>query len=306
MTKSKSASRQRSTNSEKGRARAEIPDERIASIIAKTLAIDETAAIDGLLPLYRVIKAIFKPKVLSPENMPDGPVMFVSNHSTLAMDGLVLGPLIHQEFRRFPRGMGDDFLFANPQLAKLFTRLGGVLGHEKVCSALMENGKDMLVFPGGAHEANKPVRNRYTLQWKERTGFIRLAAQHGYTIVPLGMVGPDEWFDRYVEPEDFYNTAFGKMLIKFGVPKEMTHPDITPPLIKGLLGTPLPKPVRCYLGIGKPLDLSEYEGETLTPTRQKKLRQKVSDELETTIASLLLVQAQEKSEQGLIRRMLTL
>ena len=306
MATAENKSNRNSSKKRSGRTRPETNREAINQMVEKTLQIDEAEAIRAWRPLYQVIKTLFKPKVYNHDQLPDAPVMFVSNHSTLAMDGFVLGPLIHQELDRFPRAMGDDFLFAQPKLADFLIRLGGVLGHQDVCDALMENGKDIMVFPGGAHEANKPVRNRYTLQWKERTGFIRLAAKHGYTIVPLALVGPDEWYDRYVEPEDFYDTALGKLLIRLGMPEEMTHPDITPPLIKGMLGTPFPKPVRCYMGVGQPLDLSEYQGEELTNKRQQKLRQKVADELEGMIAELLLIQAQEKNNQGLLRRILSL
>lgn len=32
----------------------------------------------------------------------------------------------------------------------------------------------------------------YTLFWKERTGFARMAIQHGYSIVPVASVGLEE------------------------------------------------------------------------------------------------------------------
>lgn len=288
-----------------GRKRPKFDDSYIQNIIDTSLAIDESVNNKNLKRAYPIIKLLFNPRIIDAENLPKQPVMFVGNHSTLAFDGSIFGPIMSHHFNRFIRGLGDEFLFTNPKISNLASRAGAVLGNEKVCSALMEAGKDLLVYPGGAHEANKPVEDRYTLKWKERTGFIRLAAKHGYTIVPIGMVGPDEWFDRYLEPKDFSGSTLGRMLKQFGVPEHLMHPDISPPIIKGMFGTFFPKPKLVYLGFGKPLDLTKYKDTELTTAVQKRLRNTVASNLETTISKLLLQQAQEKGKTSLARRILS-
>ncbi len=294
------------TKKQAGRSRMQLDEGFLERIVDQTVNADESKIMDFSRRYYPLIKLMFNPQVIGSENLPKKPALFVSNHSTLALDGFFLGPILHQEFGICARGLGDDFLFRKEGLAELLIGIGGTLGHEQVCTALMENKKSMIVFPGGAHEANKPVKDRYTLRWKERSGFIRLAAKHGYTIVPLAMVGPDEWFDRYIEPEDFYETRLGKMLISMGVPEAMRHPDVTPPIIKGLFGTAIPRPIQSYLGIGKPLDLSEYQGMDLDKKTQMRLRKKVADQVESTIADLLVMQAQQKESAGFIRKLLTI
>ena len=42
----------------------------------------------------------------------------------------------------------------------------------------------------------------YRLVWKQRTGFARLAIEHGYDIIPFGSVGPDEAFDILFDAND--------------------------------------------------------------------------------------------------------
>ena len=37
---------------------------------------------------------------------------------------------------------------------------------------------------------------------RQRYGFVRMAALHGYNITPFGLVGPDDWFDHVVEGKD--------------------------------------------------------------------------------------------------------
>src|SRR5690606_4256019 len=155
-----------------------------------------------------LIKHLFDPVVTGADNLPVQPCLFVGNHSLFALDGAVLTPLFVKELNRFPRGMGDKFLFGNRHVAELLLANGLVMGHPQVCTALMKAQKDILVFPGGAHEAVKPANRMYQLQWKERLGFVKLAAMHGYTIMPFGLVGPDEFYGHLVEGQDLANSLF--------------------------------------------------------------------------------------------------
>lgn len=255
---------------------------------------------------YRAVKTLFNPVVIGEENLPDKPCLFVGNHSLFALDGWVLGPIFLRELGRFPRSMGDRFLFANDKIGDVILRAGGVMGHPDVCAVLMENGHDLLVFPGGAHEAVKPARDMYELQWKERYGFVKLAAKHGYTIMPFGMVGPDEFYGHLIEGEDLPDSALGQLLKRLGVINENTRPDMLPPIPVGALGTLLPKPQRCYIGLGEPIDLASMKGKAPTKRQQQKIRGQVAEQIETQLAELLFARAQNRGNDGLIRRLLTI
>ncbi|KAA1188176.1 acyltransferase family protein [Pseudohalioglobus sediminis] len=255
---------------------------------------------------YRAIKTLFDPVILGEENLPDGPCLFVGNHSLFALDGWVLGPMLLRELDRFPRAMGDKFLFANPRVGDLILRTGGVMGHPDVCAALMEDGQDLLVFPGGAHEAVKAKRDIYELQWRERYGFVKLAARHGYTIMPFGMIGPDEFYGHLLEGEDLPDSPIGSLLKRLGVLNENTRRDMLPPIPAGALGTLFPKPQRCYIGFGEPVDLSAMQGKTPTKRQQQRIRSQVAEQIETQLAELLFVRAQNRGREGLLRRLLTI
>ena len=255
---------------------------------------------------YRAVNALFKPVVMGAENLPDKPCLFVGNHSLFALDGWVLAPVFLRELGRFPRAMGDRFLFANQKIGNAILRSGGVMGHPEVCTALMEAGHDLLVFPGGAHEAVKPARDIYELQWKERYGFVKLAARQGYTIMPFGMVGPDEFYGHLMEGEDLPGSALGQLLTRMGVLNENTRPDMLPPIPVGALGTLFPKPQRCYIGLGEPIDLSSMKGKTPTKRQQQKIRAEVAEQIETQLAELLFARAQNRGRDGLLRRLLTI
>jgi 1-acyl-sn-glycerol-3-phosphate acyltransferase len=255
---------------------------------------------------YRAVKGLFNPMVLGMENIPDRPCLFVGNHSLFALDGVVIMPVLLKKLRRFPRSMGDKFLFSNQLSADILVRNGAVMGHPQVCSALMNDGQDLLVFPGGAHESVKPASELYELQWKERYGFVKLAASHGYPIMPFGLVGPDEFYGHIMEGQELPHSAVGRLATRLGLLDENFRSDILPPVPIGSLGTPFPKPQRCYLGFGQPIKLDRYKGQTLSKKSLKTIRAKVAQQIETQLTELLLTREQHKGSDSLLRRLLTL
>jgi len=280
-------------------------EEALARHIEKALAVKSPRGAE-LEINYRLVKRLFKPMILGADNIPNRPCLFVGNHSLFALDGMVLGPVFVKELDRFPRGMGDKFLFTNPRVADYVLKSGAVMGHPEVCSALMKDRQDLLVFPGGAHEAVKPASEIYELQWKERYGFVKLAAQHGYTIMPFGLVGPDEFYGHYLEGQDLPDSGLGRLLKRLGLLNDDIRADILPPIPVGALGTPFPKPQRCYLGFGEPINLGQYKGKTLTKKRLQTIRAQVAEQIETQLAELLFAREQHKGKDSLLRRFLTL
>jgi 1-acyl-sn-glycerol-3-phosphate acyltransferase len=279
-------------------------DEGLARHIEQALAVEAPSG-PGQEWAYPLIKRIFNPVLVDTENLPDEPCLFVGNHSLFALDGMVLGPLMYYQLNRFLRPLGDKFLW-NSTTESILLNQGTVLGHPKVCAALMENGSDLVVFPGGAHEATKTTADKYTLQWKERLGFVRLAAQHGYTIMPFALVGPDEFYSHLLEGEDIPDTAVGRLLTRFGLLNEQTRPDMLPPVPRGLMGSFLPRPQRCYLQFGKPMRLAELAGERVSKKELLSIRQGVADKIDEMIAELLLLREQNRGSDGLLRRLLTI
>lgn len=255
---------------------------------------------------YAIVKRLFKPTVLGAENIPDRPCIFIGNHSLFALDGLVLAPIMLREYGRFLRAMGDKFLFANPAVGEFLLARGGTMGHPDVCNALMEEGHDILVFPGGAHEAVKPASAMYELQWKERYGFVKLAAKHGYTIMPFGLVGPDEFYGHLIEGHELPDTTLGGLLKRAGLLSDNTRSDMIPPVPVGALGSLIPKPQACFLGFGQPINLDSYQNRKPTKAQLKRIRSEVAEQIEEQLAELLLLREQSRREDGFLRRLLTL
>lgn len=279
--------------------------EALARHIAIALQVEPPSGLEFELS-YRMVKRLFNPVILGADNIPDRPCLFVGNHSLFALDGWVIGPLMSKELNRFPRGLGDKFLFANPKIADFMLKRGAVMGHPDVCSALMKAGEDLMVFPGGAYEAVKPASMKYELQWRERYGFVKLAARHGYTIMPFGLVGPDEFYGHLMEGQDIPGSALGTLLKRLGLLNDDVRADVLPPIPVGALGSFLPKPQRCYLGFGEPVDLARYKGRTPTKKEQKSIRNTVAEQIETQLAELLFTREQVKGEDSFLRRLLSI
>ena len=253
--------------------------------------------------MYKFIQMYFSPTVVGLENIPDEPTLFIGNHAMFGLDGLILMPTVHQQTGRFLRAMGDKAWFQTSTGEKM-ARGGMVLGNPEVCSALMEAGNDILVFPGGAAEANKPADKKYELVWRERYGFVRMAARHGYNITPFGMVGPDEWWDQAMSGKELLNSRLMKLLQKRGLVGELRE-DIVPPIPRGLFNTLIPKPQRCFLAFGEPVQVPDCRGKTVSKAVQKSVREETATAVEDLVSDMLLMRAQNKHEEGLVRRLLT-
>ncbi|MDG2047270.1 MAG: lysophospholipid acyltransferase family protein [Halioglobus sp.] len=254
---------------------------------------------------YQIVKRVFNPMVSGAQNIPKGPCLFVGNHSLFALDGAIIRPIFLKELQRFPRAMGDKFLFTIQRVANILVDQGIVMGHPDVCRALMDAQQDLLLFPGGAYESVKPKSKLYELQWKERYGFVTLAAMHGYTIMPFGLVGPDDFYGHLMEGQDLPNSPLGKLLSHVGLLNADTRSDIIPPIPIGSLGTPLPKPQRCYLGFGQPINLSQYKSKKLAKGKVRSIREQVAEQIEIQLAELLLKREKDKGNDSLLKRLLT-
>ena len=251
--------------------------------------------------LYRFAKLWFRPQLFNVDRIPDRPCLFIGNHALFGLDGFVILPLLLEEHGRFLRPMGDRFLFRQPAVADMLLRRGGTMGHPEVARALMAHDQDILVFPGGAHEAVKSSRDRYTLQWKDRLGFIRLAAESGYTIVPFGLVGPDEFYEYLLDSDEMID-----VLQRFGLWSEGQRRDAVPPLLRGAFGTVMPRPQACYLSFGEPLDLPAPGKRAPGKQRLRAWRDTVAERIDAEIREMLLQRERERPALGFLRRLAVL
>jgi 1-acyl-sn-glycerol-3-phosphate acyltransferase len=286
-----------------GRHADDFTEAEIERLIDVSLAV-EGPDVKALRRQYALIKPYFSPTVVGTENIPEEPTLFIGNHAMFALDAFILLPTLYHETGRFLRPMADNIWFSTA-LGRNMATSGIVLAHPAICGALMQAGHDLLVFPGGAAEANKPVRERYSLVWRERYGFVRMAAKHGYNITPFGMVGPDEGWDHVIEGQDILHSKLVQFLQGLGLLRELRD-DIVPPLPRGVLNTLIPKPQRCYVAFGEPVEVPDRRGKKgLSERLQKSIRGQTAERIGSLVNDMLSMRAEQRPEESALRRFLT-
>lgn len=181
----------------------------------------------------------FKVRVFGKENVQDEPYLVVSNHSgQIAIDGMLICIAFSLEVSpsRILRPMVERFVTGLPFFGTWAAEGGAVLGDRQNCINLLEAKQSVLVFPEGVRGVAKNTADFYKLQ-KFTRGFFRMALSTGTKMLPIAVVGAEEFYPFVYHP---------RKLAKFlGLPAL----PITPLLI------PLPSPVDII--IGKPYEVPE-------------------------------------------------
>jgi 1-acyl-sn-glycerol-3-phosphate acyltransferase len=209
-------------------------------------------SIDRLVSALEPLSRITRPKCYGMENLPAGGSLLVGNHTIYGfLDLPFMMAEIWKRRRLAVRGLGENAHYAVPIWRDLLAVGGMVRGTRENVRALMRAQQTILVFPGGSREVNKERGQRYQLLWRERIGFARLAIEHGYPIVPFAAVGAEEMLDVVVDQTTPIWGEFARIYEKvMGFP--------TPPIVRGVGLTPIPRPERLYFGFGQPIDSTRF------------------------------------------------
>ena len=188
---------------------------------------------------YQAINYWFSPTFTGLEHLDAArPALYVGNHTLFGFDvpALVLGTYLQQGI--WLRGVADRVHFRIPLWGRGVTRFGGFNGTRESVSALMQAQQHILIFPGGGREVMKNKGEAYQLIWKNRVGFIELALQHGYDIIPFAAHGGEDAFDLRVDSQDFKHSKLGQLAHKTGLMRYMRDGEAFLPLATGLAGLP--------------------------------------------------------------------
>ncbi|KAI8806232.1 hypothetical protein BJ742DRAFT_366241 [Cladochytrium replicatum] len=141
-----------------------------------------------------------------------GRVLYVANANFLALNILVLYAAVYKKTGKLPRTVVDPIHFKVPVWKHILEFLGCVTGSwdtsitspydapspslSSFSSALLTAGHTFVIVPGGYREAlRKRSDPKNTLVWHGSVdGFASHAVAHGYTVVPVASVGPDDMF----------------------------------------------------------------------------------------------------------------
>lgn len=211
-------------------------------------------------PLYDY----FTPEFFGMENIEkQKPALYIANHTLYGITDWTL--FMAESYRRkniFIRTLSDNRHYTVPGWRELVQYFGMVRGTRENCSAMMRQQMHIMVFPGGGREVFRRKNEKYSLQWKKRTGFARMAIEHGYDIVPVAQVGGDDAYNIIADITDFQKLLPDKLAAWAGFQDGEKSTEYIPPLAKGLFGTALPKPVKLYFSVGERITTSQYAGDT--------------------------------------------
>ncbi|HXH20251.1 MAG TPA: lysophospholipid acyltransferase family protein [Chitinophagales bacterium] len=233
---------------------------------------------------------------------PDKPALYIANHTIYGITDwtLFIAEVYHRK-NIFIRTLSDNMHYTIPVWRELVEYFGMIRGTRDNCSALMKAGQHILVYPGGGREVFRLKNEKYSLQWKKRTGFAYMAIQHGYDIIPVAQVGGDDAYEIVADAHDIMHSAFGKFLLNTGIYKKLKDAEYLPPLSKGLLGTALPKPVKLYFSVCERISTKKYKGDTREDNLWR-LREETEYELSRELLKLL--EYRKKDDIGWMRKLL--
>lgn len=252
-------------------------------------------------------RAYFPPVYYGLEKIdPDQPCLFVGNHTifgVLDVAHILAGALKYRGV--MIRALADHMQFQIPGWRQLISQFGIVHGTRENCRTLMQSGQHVLVYPGGAREVCKRKGENYALTWKQRTGFARMAIEHGYQIVPFASVGPDNTVDILLDADDIMASPVGKLLKRTGLAKRFLRDgDLIMPIAKGMGPTLIPRPEKFYLAFGDAIDTSRFAGLDDNSQALYQLRSETEDAINGMIGEMLRMREQD-TEKGFLRRLLT-
>lgn len=156
------------------------------------------------------VRLCFRPTLAGLEHLPtEGPYLLVANHSAgLAIAEICSLMVLWQAQAGPERPLAG---FAHPLGLRLWPA-SAVLGSVGAVPSTYEAARDalaagvpLLVFPGGDHEAMRPVWEAHRVDFGGRRGFLRIAREMNVPIVPLGVRGshftaPILWRSRHLLP----------------------------------------------------------------------------------------------------------
>jgi 1-acyl-sn-glycerol-3-phosphate acyltransferase len=209
-----------------------------------------------LAPLAAPMEWVLRPDVTGLESVKaDQPHLFVMNHSLLGIEMPMWLNAVYLSTGVFPRGLADHLHFGLPH-GELLRKLGAVDGTRGNVDALMAAGHHVLVYPGGGHEVMKHSSvPKYSLLWKDRLGFVRMAIKHGYSILPTCAVGTEDMMDIVVD-----------------IPVGFLRKGLSVPIIGPIWPSRLQ---RVYFWFGEPVLTAQYNGDFENDDFAREVRDKV-------------------------------
>lgn len=227
-------------------------------------ALRDPQYIQQTLPALRLSSDLyFRADVRGLEKIPaDGPALLVGNHSggTWIADTFIFSQAFYDHFgtgRPFFQ-LAHDLVFKVPGLRTLVQRYGTVPASPENMARALERDAALLVYPGGDQETYRPSWESDRIDFAQRTGFIKLALQHGVPIIPVVAIGGQETALFLGRGRRVARALRLDRLMRLTV----LPPVIGPPVGLTIMDLPLrfPLPAKISIRVLEPIDLRSRLG----------------------------------------------
>jgi len=245
--------------------------------------ISERPSAGAMAPIVKVLaplRQLIKPKFYGIEHVPERGALLVGNHTLYGILDLLLLYAELCDRGIVPRALADHAHFRVPGIRQLMTASGAVPGTRANTRELMGRGDLIMVFPGGGREVTKRKGEQYQLIWKNRMGFAVMAIEHGYPIIPFASVGTEHSMDILMDAD---NPLMAPVRALF---KAVLGTSDTPPIVRGIGLTPIPRPERLYFWFGEPIPTDSY-GRLGDEANAREVRSRAANAVEGGIKFLL-------------------
>lgn len=152
----------------------------------------------ALKPVRLIAKSYFRADVQGIDSVPDGRAMIVGNHNAgiTFLEPLFMGA---EWYRHHGEDeplffLTHDTMVSIPLFRNVILKLGSVRASMDNSVKLFEEGRKLVVFPGGNHEAFRKYTDRHKIDFGGHKGFAKLAVETDVPIVPMVFVGGHETF----------------------------------------------------------------------------------------------------------------
>ncbi|ATO20210.1 glycerol acyltransferase [Acinetobacter sp. LoGeW2-3] len=229
--------------------------------------------LSGLSKLY------FTPTFLGAEHIDASrPAMYVGNHSIYGVfDSPMIIDYLYNEHKVAVVSIADHSHFYIPLWREIFKKFGAIDGVQEYVRKVMRQGYSILVFPGGGREVLKREGEQYQLIWKQRYGFLKLAQEFDYDIIPFAALGGDEIFEIGFDARQVVENKYFQKLLK--VPtlnKLLRKGDVIPSLPKNLF----PKRLPFYFQFQPSLSISAIQNQDDMTLFRDQIQQQIYQALE--------------------------
>jgi 1-acyl-sn-glycerol-3-phosphate acyltransferase len=239
-------------------------------------------------PLWNfVLDHYFRMEVRGWHRLPDPPCLVVGIHAggILPIDAYAFGYSWFREigFERIPRGTAHEFLMNAPVIGDYLKKIGTISASHEGIAAALDQGDDVILYPGGDLDAMRPWRQRDEVVFGGRKGWIRMALEAQVPIVPVANVGASDTLFVLTGGEKIAKTLrLDKLLRAKTFPIGLGFPlGIAP---AGIPQIPLPAKLRSE--ILEPIYLGGKEGQRFDDEYVERKEQEVVAALQAGVGRL--------------------